>query len=1406
MHDEFGGGPVRNTLGESRGRHDRSLVVAMNERIEPLIAQLQAGSAQEKAEAAFELYEFALGDEAHQEAIAHAGGIKPLVALLRWGSAEAQVNAASALAILAVNDANKVALANADAIDPLLALANGGSAEAQWRAAAALGMLAQNNALNQDAIARAGGIELLVALVRGGRASAQTESAHALGNLADGNADNQAGIARAGGIEALVALLRLDIATAQGYAARALGNIMANNATNTEAVADAGGIGPLVELVRSGSDPMALSGALLALSVFAADNAHHKLAIAGAGGIEALMVRLQRGNAEEQEQVAIMLGFLAQDHTESQAAITRMGGREVLEALARDGSAGAKEQATYALQFLSTSGPAPVGADALLIGKQVLISGLTARPELNCTHGTAQSWNEEAGRYVVRLRDGTDIRLKPANVEEATENSFAMDAARRVIEPVLAQLQSGSAGKQLKALKQIVKLAFGSVARQEAITRAGGIEPLVALVRTGSTEAKHYAAHVLCILAQLNAANSQAAIASAGGIEPLVALLQAGVPMAASALGTLAQNNTDNQAAIVRAGAINPLIALLDGGPTGAGAAYAANTLGFLAADNADIQTAIMLEGAIDPLVRLLQIGNAEAQGDAALALCKLALDNADAQAAITRAGGIEQLVALLLAGSVEVTGLMSAACVLGALAEDNTDNQAAIVRFGGREALEELASRGIGFAADALEELQFAPQQAPSSSGEVALTESLVEQQEKADAAMEALLAEEDEEKAKAEAKRSKSKAKKGKGRVKLPNDSAASNSQGQASGAEEPPAAVVDTEADDATSHAEGSAAADQALQMAMEQGVHEGLVAALESHGATASDSVRAEARTLRDKMREKRKKQSHKQKRQHAGAMEGLAALQTASQSGSDAQALQQAIASAESLATEQPEIFEEELSMARERLGVLAVESQPAAAAKADPVLMTAVVLALDELRTATDNFDRSREIGSGGFGKVFRADSLPSLSPQRWREQLRETRLAVKRANQGLELIDLQTEIDILSVAEHAHLLPLFGYCLDAAVSCLIFPLMAGGSLQARLDLKPRDVECLLAMGHFEAAPRPLTWRQKLRAVLQACEALLYLHKPDERKPRTLHRDFKPANILLDSSLHAYLGDTGFAKAAHRSGDASRRATTGRIMCSPGYADEDVINGRYSESSDGFAVGRTLLVVLTQRDPVDIEDAIADEHDAIAFADVPADKLAEPGAGWPLAVAAAIKELYTGLCLMRKKHRLPLAKVVQTLASLLQADAPPAAQQQGEASHATAAPAAPAAQAVVASPAHTPLSLQVRGLRGGEGPERSVQRNVSDAFDRHMRRLDSLFESSRASAPSDFFECIDYWHASCGLPDDVRSCMQTLRIWRNASLHHDDQRWAKDGPHSADEASRHIAELDVRIRALEAGS
>ena len=105
--------------------------------------------------------------------------------------------------------------------------------------------------------------------------------------------------------------------------------------------------------------------------------------------------------------------------------------------------------------------------------------------------------------------------------------------------------------------------------------------------------------------------------------------------------------------------------------------------------------------------------------------------------------------------------------------------------------------------------------------------------------------------------------------------------------------------------------------------------------------------------------------------------------------------------------------------------------------------------------------------------------------------------------------------------------------------------------------------------------------------------------EPAPAPPRVLHRDFKPANILLDASLRAYLGDTGFAKAAHRTGEESSLAcgaSTNRVMFSAGYAHKDVMTGQYSETTEAYAVGMTLLVVLTRHEPVDIEETIEEEH------------------------------------------------------------------------------------------------------------------------------------------------------------------------------------------------------------------
>ena len=92
---------------------------------------------------------------------------------------------------------------------------------------------------------------------------------------------------------------------------------------------------------------------------------------------------------------------------------------------------------------------------------------------------------------------------------------------------------------------------------------------------------------------------------------------------------------------------------------------------------------------------------------------------------------------------------------------------------------------------------------------------------------------------------------------------------------------------------------------------------------------------------------------------------------------------------------------------------------------------------------------------------------------------------------------------------------------------------------------------------------------------------------------------------------------------------------------------------------------------------------------------------------------------------------------------------------------------------------------------------------MSEAFDGFMRRLGALFSRRDADAPKEFDLRLRYWHTACGLPADTHTHLQKLRVWRNASLHHDQQRWASEGPRSAQETSEHLAQLEAYVTALE---
>ncbi|XP_046973081.1 serine/threonine-protein kinase pelle [Vanessa cardui] len=216
------------------------------------------------------------------------------------------------------------------------------------------------------------------------------------------------------------------------------------------------------------------------------------------------------------------------------------------------------------------------------------------------------------------------------------------------------------------------------------------------------------------------------------------------------------------------------------------------------------------------------------------------------------------------------------------------------------------------------------------------------------------------------------------------------------------------------------------------------------------------------------------------------------------------------------------------------------------------------LLSYEDLREATNNWSDNNLLGKGGFGKVYKGE---------WKLLPVAVKKLLDNDGKNKELIREMC----LNQYRHDNILPLYGYSLGGPEACLVYQLMAGGSLEQRL--------------RFKTLHPPLSWAQRHRIAHGVARGLQYLHTMAGTP--LIHGDIKPANILLDQCTIPKIGDFGLARKGPYGEDRTHLKVS-RVHGTRPYLPDEYLRSRcLSPAVDVFSFGVVMVEMATALPAID---------------------------------------------------------------------------------------------------------------------------------------------------------------------------------------------------------------------------
>lgn len=197
-------------------------------------------------------------------------------------------------------------------------------------------------------------------------------------------------------------------------------------------------------------------------------------------------------------------------------------------------------------------------------------------------------------------------------------------------------------------------------------------------------------------------------------------------------------------------------------------------------------------------------------------------------------------------------------------------------------------------------------------------------------------------------------------------------------------------------------------------------------------------------------------------------------------------------------------------------------------------------------------------VGYGAMGVVYKAwdmsldrvVALKVMQAQGWSKRHHRTRFL--------------NEAVVVARLHHPGIVPVYDARVEADEAWIAMAYVRGSTLRARID-----------------DGGPMHWRQAITLAAELSRALHHAHCAG-----VVHRDVKPANILLDEDESPLLTDFGVALVAHE--EEARLTKTGQILGTPAYMAPEQAAGLLDQvgpAADIYAVGAVLYQLLCGQTP-----------------------------------------------------------------------------------------------------------------------------------------------------------------------------------------------------------------------------